>query len=302
MRLSTRRSAPAELLVWLASVTSCFSDPPAVEEDTSSGSPTGEASDSASSNDATTASTTDGSADSGETTGTSAIDSGSTGEEPLECGCPQDNVFCDGFEGGLRPWLELLDGGGSATEEIDADGCGPRSARLQVVSGDTSAALAGHVTASISTLIATPHSVRALVRPDAACGTEAGFVRILEFRVPQSVRGQWYSWRIAIHEGQVRLTATDHQDAFASWEGDDAMPQDWADVRLDFDLAAVPPIAQVRIDGELVVESGNDALPLSDAAGEDEAMAAVVLGPYQTEAPFIEGCAILYDEVWVTAP
>jgi hypothetical protein len=297
MRSSTRSCASAELagLVWLVSATACFTDPPAVGEDTSSGSTTGDATSSISSDAATTSSTTASTTD-------AAADSSSTGDMLLECGCPEDNVFCDGFEGGLRPWLPLLDGGGSATEEIDADGCGPRSARLQVVSGNTSAALAGHVTASIATLVAAPHSVRALVRPDLACGTETGFVRILEFRVPQSVRGQWYSWRVAIHEGQVRLTATDHTETFASWEGDAATPQGWTDVRLDFDLTLVPPTAQVRIDGELVVESGDDAPGLSDAADADDAVSAVVLGPYQTDAPFIEGCAILYDEVWVTAP
>lgn len=302
MRSSTRGSTAAAL-VGLIGLSSCFSDPPHAGDETSTGDDTtrdGTTSDdtgATSSSDPTTSSTMDVSDDTGDSS--SGGDSSTTGDAPLACGCPDGNVFCDGFENGLRPWLELLSGGGSATEELDAGGCGPEAARLQVVTGNTSAALAGHVDATTEMLIGAPYSVRALVRPDAACGNEAGFVRLLEFRLPQSVRGQWYSWRVAIHDGEVRLTAIDHEETFASWEAASVLPSGWIDVRIDFDLTAMPPAAQVSIDDVLVVESGADAPALSDMASEDDAPNAVVLGPYQTEAPFIEGCAILYDEVWV---
>jgi hypothetical protein len=304
MRSSTRGSTAAAF-VGLLGLSSCFSDPPNVGDETSTSDDTGATSSSGPttssetdvSDDAGDSSTTDVSDDTGESS--SGGDSSTTGDAPLECGCPDGNVFCDGFENGLRPWLELLSGGGSATEELDAGGCGPEAARLQVVTGNTSAALAGHVDATTDMLIGAPYSVRALVRPDAACGNEPGFVRLLEFRLPQSVRGQWYSWRVAIHDGEVRLTAMDHEETFASWEAASVLPPGWIDVRIDFDLTAMPPAAQVSIDDVLVVESGADAPALSDMASEDDAPNAVVLGPYQTEAPFIEGCAILYDEVWV---
>jgi hypothetical protein len=307
MRPASRGSAAAHLLRWLLplGVPACFVDAPNADDAaTGSSSSTSGAESTSSTGD--TLDTVDTTTTSEETTSepatsdTSSSESSSTGNDSPQCGCPEPNLFCDGFEMFPGPWAMPGGGGGIEMQDNDDAMCGAASGLIAVQETNQYAVLTGSTDASAAELFATRHSLRMFIKVDPLCGSQGGFVRVVELQYKYSNGGHIYSWQVAVVAGQLRLTGTNHMGIPQNWIEATALPDEWVQLELVADFTAELPTASVLIDGDLWIESGDPAaIPLTP--GRDTATpVAMALGPFFYMTPFAEDCTVRYDDVSVS--
>ncbi len=231
-------------------------------------------------------------------TSTSAAESSSTGSDPPQCGCPEPNVFCEGFEDYPGPWGMPNGGGGTEAQDDDAM-CGASSALLSVQPTDEFAALSGAIGATAAELYASPHSVRTFMKLDLGCANQGDFVRLLDVQYLKTDGTHVYTWQIAVGNGQTRLTGTNLNDGPVNWYEGTLLPDDeWFAMQLDVDFTMEPPAAVLSIDGEPWLASDATAM-LLELDNDTATPGALILGPYLYDQPFAMECNVRYDDVSV---
>jgi len=296
---------PRSIALSLVLATACFDDPPSLDGDSGSTASGDSSSSVATDAPATMSTTTDSTSGvdetvDGSTTATDASTDGTsstTGEPtPRECGCPAENVFCDGFESWPGPWGFPDGGGGTEDQDLEMAYCETASVRTEVSSGATYAVLNAPLATTTGEWVAAAGSVHALVRVSPGCAAEAGFVRVFDFQLRTPMGGHWYAWSVAVAGGQTRLTATNNQLTTMSWTTD-ALPDDWVELRLDVDFTGAEPSAVLHIGEDSAMESSG-APGLLDGAFSETAAPHVVLGSYFFDTPVTNDCTVWYDDVW----
>jgi hypothetical protein len=306
MRSASRGPAAAHLLRWLVplGVSACFVDAPDADDAATGSSSTTDGAESTSSTGDTldsVDSTTTGEETTSEpaTSDTSSSESSSTGNDPPLCGCPEPNLFCDGFEMFPGPWG--MPGGGGGIEEQDNDDamCGAASGRIAVVDTNQFAALSASIDTTAAELFATRHALRMFMKADVECGNQGEFARVLQFKYETALGAVMYSWEVAVVAGQLRLTGTNHTPAPVNWIVGMPLPGEWVELQLVADFTVTPPSAEVLIDGESWIQTGDPAAPELVPEADTADAPTMVIGPFLYTSEFMTECAVRYDDVSV---
>lgn len=243
------------------------------------------------------ASTTDPStSESGESSGDPDTGTGSTGEPPDECLCPDGSLVCESFEKGFDPEEEpwgFPGGGGSVEPEVVGDPvhCGDAALSAAVEAGDSYSSLSHLLPPEM--LSPGVHRIEAWVQLQGKCN--AALTRILQVQLNSGPPVSTFAYGIDlfVEPGYVELRVQAAAGVYEPNPMAAAFDENaWHDVAIEFDLSVQPPLVSVLIDGVYVLE--NVQGPPSTVMPADPRLTASV-GVFRFPS-FEQDCTAVYDD------